>query len=111
MSRVSYLGLCSDVHLKTVRPAIKAIAREFEPIAKGEVASYSREERKAAFGLFNELGRLAPDGAGLIVLENWHQELQEPPHLQSQIQDQRGQAAERSCSQEIEHDRGRGIGW
>lgn len=62
--------------------SFKAMMREVEPIAKGEVAGYSLEERKAAFGLLNELSRLTPS-TQLNVRENWHQELQEPKHIQS----------------------------
>jgi len=87
---------------------VTAIMRELEPIAKGEVAGFSREERKAAFGLLNELGRMEWHEK-FKVRENWHQELQEPKHLRSQIQQQREQA-QRSRSQEIEHDRGHGMG-
>ena len=99
----------SQKHAAVREMNVQAITRELESIAKGEVAGYSREERKAAFGLLNELGRIASSDQ-LNVRENWHQELQEPKHLQAQITQKREQAVEHAHSHGIEQKRGRGMG-
>ena len=98
--------------------SVTAVRWELKPIARGIEGSFSREERKTAFSILNELERLERDAPNhqLSVPKDWHQTLHEPGELKAQIAQARERAAEREVTQTQEQsldrglDRGRGRG-
>jgi len=92
--------------------SVTATKWELEPIAKGEVEGFSREERKAAFRMLNELDRLPPNHK-LQVDKDLHKELRSPERLQEQLKQARESVREYAQVQEQEksqeRSRGRGL--
>jgi ATP-dependent exoDNAse (exonuclease V) alpha subunit len=88
--------------------SVTALKWELESIARGEVAGYSREERKEAFRTLNTLERLEPNHK-LSVDQDLHKELKAPENLHKQIEHGRKeQQREWEVSREQEIDRGYG---
>jgi len=107
-------GPVRDRDVATRQLSVTEVRWELEPIARGTEGGYSREERKAAFSILNELERLerdAPDHR-LAVPKDWHQTLQEPSALKTQITQAHERAAEFEVAQAQEQSlhRGRGRG-
>jgi hypothetical protein len=64
--------------------SVTALRWELEPIARGEVEGYTRDERKAAFVLLNRLERLDPNER-LDVRRDWHHVLGASSDLSRQL--------------------------
>jgi len=100
--------------VSTRQLSVTAARWELEPIARGTEGRYSRDERKTAFSILNELERLERETPNhrLTVSKDWHRTLHEPGELKAQIAQAR--AAERERAQTLERerslDRGRGLG-
>ena len=96
--------------------SVTAVRWELEPIARGTEGNYSRDERKTAFSILNELERLERETPNhrLTVSKDWHHVLREPGQLKAQIAQARERVAERDFGQTLQHDRGldrgRGLG-
>jgi hypothetical protein len=85
--------------------SVTALRWELEPIARGEVEGYTRDERKAAFALLNRLERLEPN-AQLEVGRDWHRTLGASSDLAKQLDNaererDRTQSQERTRKREI----------
>ena len=88
--------------------SVTAARRELEPIAQGKEHGYTREERKAAFGILNGLERLERDtpDTKLRVAKDWHRTLHEPADLRAQITQARERVIEQERARTLERDRG-----
>jgi len=97
--------------------SVTALRWKLEPIAHGTETGYTRDERKAAFAILNELERLERDAPNerLSVSKDLHQMLRSPGELKAQIA---VKTRERSAEREVEvaqtleheHKRSRGLG-
>ncbi len=95
--------------------SVTALRWKLEPIAQGTESGYTRDERKAAFAILNELERLERDAPNerLRVSKDLHQMLQSPGEIKAQIAEKtRERGVEREVAQtlERERDRSRGLG-
>ncbi len=95
--------------------SVTALRWKLEPIAQGTESGYTRDERKAAFAVLNELERLERDAPNerLSVSKDLHQMLQSPGEIKAQIAEKtRERGVEREVAQtlERERDRSRGLG-
>jgi len=101
--------------LGTSELSVTALRWKLEPIAHGTESGYTRDERKAAFAVLNELERLERDAPNerLSVSKDLHQMLQSPGEIKAQIAEKtRERGVEREVAQtlERERDRSRGLG-
>jgi len=97
--------------------SVTALRWKLEPIAHGTETGYTRDERKAAFAVLNELERLERDAPNerLSVSKDLHQTLRSPGEIKAQIAEK---TRERSVEREVEvaqtleheHKRSRGLG-
>jgi len=97
--------------------SVTALRWKLEPIAHGTESGYTRDERKAAFAILNELERLERDAPNerLSVSKDLHQMLRCPSELKAQIAEKtRERRVEREVevaqTLEHEHKRSRGLG-
>ena len=95
--------------------SVTALRWKLEPIAQGTESGYTRDERKAAFAVLNELERLERDAPNerLSVSRDLHQMLQGSGEIKAQIAEKtRECGVEREVAQtlERERDRSRGLG-
>jgi len=97
--------------------SVTALRWKLEPIAHGTETGYTRDERKAAFAILNELERLERDTPNerLSVSKDLHQMLRSPGELKAQIAEktrERGVEREVEVAQTLEHEhkRSRGLG-
>jgi len=86
------------------------LRRELEPIARGRDAGYSRDERKAAFGLLNRTERLERDER-VTVRSDWHATLAEPRDVKEQVRELSERVAARSAEREQSKEHERGWSW
>ncbi len=82
-----------------------ALRWELEPIARGEAGGYSRDERKAAFAILNQLERLEPNQR-VTVARDMHQTLAKPTELPTKLRESQTREREQAHSRERD-DRGR----
>jgi len=97
--------------------SVTALRWKLEPIAHGTETGYTRDERKGAFAILNELERLERDAPNerLSVSKDLHQMLRSPGELKAQIAEK---TRERSVVRDVEvaqtleheHKRSRGLG-
>ncbi len=97
--------------------SVTALRWKLDPIAHGTETGYTRDERKAAFAVLNELERLERDAPNerLSVSKDLHQTLRSPGEIKAQIAEK---TRERSVEREVEvaqtleheHKRSRGLG-
>jgi len=97
--------------------SVTALRWKLEPIAHGTETGYTRDERKGAFAILNELERLERDAPNerLSVSKDLHQMLRSPGELKAQIAEktrERGVKREVEVTQTLEHEhkRSRGLG-
>ena len=95
--------------------SVTALRWKLEPIAHGTESGYTRDERKAAFAILNELERLERDAPNerLSVSKDLHQMLRSPGELKTQIAAKtRERRVERDIevAQTLEHERKRSRG-
>jgi len=93
--------------------SVTALRWKLEPIAHGTESGYTRDERKAAFAILNELERLERDAPNerLSVSRDLHQMLQSPGEIKAQIAEKtRERGVEREVAQTLERDRDRSRG-
>jgi hypothetical protein len=81
-----------------------ALRWELEPIARGHVQGYTRDERKAAFALLNRIERVDPN-TRFEIGNDRHQDLGKSSDLGKQL-DKAEQERHRGQSREREHERG-----
>jgi len=84
--------------------SVTALRWQLEPIAQGEERGYTREERKAAFAILNELERLEPN-ARIVVSRDVRQTLAESAQLTKDLREL--QTHERERARSLERD----LGW
>jgi len=109
-----YRVLERTVPERTRELSVTALRWKLEPIAQGTEHGFTRDERKAAFGILNELERLervAPNQR-LSVSKDLHQTLERPGEFKAQLKHMREYAVERELARtpEIKHDRGHSRG-
>jgi len=85
--------------------SVTALRWELEPIARGEQTGYTREERKAAFAILNQLERLEPNER-VSVARDMRQTLANPSELTTKLRDVQTRERERAQLRERD-DRGR----
>ncbi len=97
--------------------SVTALRWKLEPIAHGTESGYTRDERKGAFAILNELERLERDTPNerLGVSKDLHQMLRSPGELKAQIAEktrEHGVEREIEVAQTLEHEhkRSRGLG-
>ena len=97
--------------------SVTALRWKLEPIAHGTESGYTRDERRAAFAILNELERLERDAPNerLSVSKGLHQMLRSPGEIKAQIAEKtRERRVEREVevaqTLEREHKRSRGLG-
>ena len=85
--------------------SVTALRWELEPIARGDESGYSRDERKSAFAILNQLERLEPNER-VSVSRDMRQTLANPSELTTKLREP--QTRERERAQSLERDdRGR----
>jgi len=85
--------------------SVTALRWELEPIARGDENGYSRDERKVAFAILNQLERLEPNER-VSVSRDMRQTLANPTELTTKLRE--AQTRERERAQSLERDdRGR----
>ncbi len=89
---------------------IGELRRELEPIAQGRDASYTRDERKAAFDLLNRTERLERDDH-VTVGRDWHATLGQPRDVKEQVRELSERVAARSAEREQSKEHERGWSW
>ncbi len=82
-----------------------ALRWELEPIARGEAGGYSRDERKAAFAILNQLERLEPNER-ITVARDVRHTLANPAELTTKLREAQTREREQVQSRERD-DRGR----
>jgi len=91
--------------------SVTALRWKLEPIAHGTESGYTRDERRAAFAILNELERLERDAPNerLSVSKDLHQMLRSPGEIKAQIAE-KTREREVEVAQTLEHERKRSRG-
>lgn len=100
---------------RTSELSVTALRWKLEPIAQGTETGYTRDERKGAFAILNELERLERDAPNerLSVSKDLHQMLRSPGEIKAQIAEkthERRVVREVEVAQTLEHERKRSRG-